>query len=322
MSDTVTITRLTGMEQGPAVWLEGWLPDIDVFPELTEARAQYLRLRDGWQAAGERARDLQARIEAADEQRRAAQREAIMRGESEPKVKDDGEKLRAELAQAREHSRAAMEAYVEHVNQVIVLVSERSREWQAEIAAFDGSVDSQMRALMAQMAELRARRSHYARLTHWITRTVRGGEFPPEHFPYSEIPAPPSGDPQADDARSQEAFERAYAGGLNPDQRATEAEARMLEDQTLTRPPQPQSVTETVTIHDYAELPVEYLADWLTGTGGFDGQPRPTVQRVIEVAAGDAALAGRLLQAERQVNAGVERADLIAGLSEITNRKA
>jgi hypothetical protein len=319
MSDTVTVARITNSDEGPAVWLEGWLPDIDAFPELTEARAEYLRLRNGWQSAGERVRDAQERIEAAASERQAALREAVMRGDSEPKVKDDSAKLRDELARAQEHVRAAREAYVEHINVCIALVVAHSDEWQAEVASFDASVDSEIRALMVQMTELRARHGHYARLAHWITRTVRGAELPAEHFPYSEIAPPPSGDAQEEDVRSQAAFERSYAGGLDPERRATEDEARTMQTQTMASRPQP--VTETVKIVDYAQLEDDDLADWLTGTGGFDGQPRPTVQQVIAVAAGDTALAERLAQAENRVNSGAVRADLIDGLNETANGK-
>lgn len=322
MSDTVTFARITGMDTGPAVWLDGWLPDIDAFPELTEAREKCQQLRAAWGDAAGRRRDVEARIEAHTEQRKAAMRDAYMRGESNPQVKDESEKLAAELVEAEAHARAAAEAFTEHLNNCIGLVIEHHDEWQAAITEFDGSVDSELRALQVQMTELRSRRGHYARLAHWIERTVRGGELPAEHFPYSEIAAPLTGDQQADDARSGEAFERSYAGGLAGQRRATDAEARTLEAQALAPLPQPVSDAAPPMVVDYAALDEDDLTDWLMGCGGFDGEPKPTARQVIAVAAGDADLAARLLAAEHRANAEAPRADLIDGLTDIANRKA
>jgi hypothetical protein len=321
MSDTVTFTRITGTAAAPAVWQEGWLPDLDVFPELTEAREKAQRLRAAWDTAAGRRRDVEARIEAYSEQRKATMRDAYLHGESSPQVKDESEKLAAELVEAKEHAQAAGEAFTEHLNDCIGLVIEHRDEWQSEIEAFDAGVASQMRVLVAQMTELRSRRDHHSRLAHWIERTVRGGELPAEHFPYSEVIAPLPGDQQAEDARLQEAFERSYAGGLAPERRATDAEARALEAQALAPQPQPVTDAEPIVV-DYAELDDEDLVDWLMGTGGFDGQPKPTAQQVISVAEGDVARAGRLLEAERVAGGDAVRQDLLDRLGEISNGKA
>lgn len=322
MSDTVTFTRITGSDMAPAVLQAGWLPDLDVFPELTEAREKAQQLRAAWDKAAARRRDVEARIEAYSEQRKAMMRDAYLHGESSPQVKDQSEKLAAELVEASEHAQAACEAFTEHLNYCIGLVIEHRDEWQAEIEAFDGSVDSELRALQVQVTELCARRGHYARLAHWIERTVRGGELPVEHFPYSEVTAPLPEDQKAYEARSAEIFERAYAGGLNPDRRATETEARAMETRTLAPPQQPVNHAERIVIDDYDELDDEDLVDWLMGTGGFDGQPKPTVEQVISVAEGDARLAGRLLKAEQVADPEATRQDLRDRLGEISNGKA
>lgn len=320
MSDTVTFTRITGSDMAPAVLQQGWLPDLDVFPELTEAREKAQRLRAAWDTAAGRRREVEARIEAYSEQRKATMRDAYLHGENSPKVKDESEKLAAELVEASEHAQAACEAFTEHLNDCIGLVIEHRDEWQSEIEAFDGTVASELRALEVQVMELGARRGHYSRLAHWIERTVRGGELPAAHFPYSEVAAPMPEDQKAYEARSAEMFERAYAGGLDPDRRATEAEARALE--TRTPPQQPVPDTERIVIDDYAELDDEDLVDWLMGTGGFDGQQKPTAEQVISVVAGDAELAGRVLEAERVAGGDAVRQDLLDRLSEISNGKA
>lgn len=322
MSDTVTFARITGMETGPAVWLEGWVPDLDAFPELTEAREKTERLRAAWRAAGERRRDLEARAEADTEQRKTALRDAYLQGVSAPEADGDGEKLTAELAEAKEHAQAAAEAYLEHINAVIGLVIQHGREWQAKISTFQESVDGEVRALLAQAAQLRARRGHFARLSYWIERTVRGGEMPAEHFPYSEISAPPSGSQQEEDAQMQEFFERSYAGGVAPERKLSEEEGRALEAQVLSSQRQ-RPVADDV---DYVEVELsdldpDDLVEWLMSTGGFDGNPKPTAAQVIEAAEGDAAMAQRLMQAERRAGGDAVRQDVLDRLSQITSGK-
>ena len=78
MSDTVTFAvtfaRINGSENAPAVFIPGWLPDGDFFPELTDARETYLRLQAALTAAGERGRAIEGRIESDKTRRDAALR--------------------------------------------------------------------------------------------------------------------------------------------------------------------------------------------------------------------------------------------------------
>ena len=323
MSDTVTFARITGMETGPAVWLEGWLPDIDAFPELTEAREKCERLRAAWGAAGERRRDLETRIEADTERRKAALRDAYLAGEADPQAEGDGEALTAELAAAKEHAQAAMTAYVAHLNSCIALVVERGQEWLGEITAFQQNVDSEVRALLRQAEALRAKRGNYGRLEHWIQRTVSGATFPADHFPYSDIPAPPSGDVAEEEARAREFMERSYAGSPSPERRATETEGRELEQRNASSQRQtPRAPGEEEVEVELNQLDDGELVDWLMGCGMFDGNPKPAAALVIEAAEGDAGMAERLLQAERTAGGDAVRLDVLDALIEITNGKA
>ncbi len=318
MSNTVTFARITGTGTAPAVWSEGWLPDIEAFPELTEAREKAQQLRAARQAAGERRRDLEARIEADAEQRTTALREAYLAGQTDPQPGGDGEELKAELVEAQEHAQAASEALTEHLNSCIALVLEHRQEWLGEIAAFQGSVDGEVRALLAQAAALRAKRGHYGRLEHWIERTVQGAELPTAHFPYSDIPAPPSGDPVEEDRRDQEFFERSYAGSLTPERRATEQEGRALEAQVLSQRPQPVADDEQYGEVELNDLDDEDLVDWLMSTGQFDGNPKPSADVVVAAAEGNAAMAQRLIDAELVAGGSAVRQTVIDQLTEIT----
>jgi hypothetical protein len=322
MSDTVTFARITGMETGPAVWSEGWLPDIDAFPELTEAREKRERLHVEWQAAGERARDLDGRIEANAQQRKTALRDAYLAGEADPEAEGGGEALTAELAAAKEHSQAAMTAYVEHLNSCIALVVERGQEWQDEITAFQQNVDSDVQALLRQAEALRAKRGNYGRLEHWIQRTVSGATFPADHFPYADIPAPPSGDVAEEEARAMAFMERSYAGSPTAERRATEAEGRDLEQRNVASQRRtPRAPGDEVEV-ELSHLDDGELVDWLMSCGMFDGNPKPAAALVIEAAEGDAEMAERLLQAERTAGGDAVRRDVLDALTEITNGKA
>jgi hypothetical protein len=328
MSDTVTeqeFARITGMETGPAVWLPGWLPDLDVFPELTEARAQYLRLRDVWSAAGQRQRDLEAQIEASKEQREASLRDAILAGDDGPQAEGDAGKLTAEVAEAKEHTHAASSAFLSHINSTIALVIEHRQEWLGAITAFNESVEDEIAAVVAQARELRNKFGNYWRLQHWIHRTaVDAAEMPAYHFPFAEIGLPLSGDPAEEAARLRGFMEASYAGGIAPDKPGTEAQARELERRNDAARRQRPTVTddEDQTV-ELSDLDDDELVDWLMGCGRFDGQPKPPAAQVVSAAEGEADMAARLIQAERVANAEAPRPDVLEPLSEITtSRKA
>jgi hypothetical protein len=320
MSETATFTPITGMEVGPAVWLPGWLPDIDAFPELVEARSEYKRLHEQWSAAGGRRQVLEARLEVATEAHKAALRDAYLQGADAPKPKHDVDKLTAELAEAREHGQAAGEAYLAHINSVIGLVIEHGHEWQEEITTFQENVDAEVQALLAQALTLRTTRSNFFRLSHWIERTVRGGELPMEHFPYSEIQAPPA-DEAEEAALAQVFFERSYAGSPRPERMLSDEEGRELEQQVLSpqrQRPVADADVEVVQV-PLSDLDEDDLVDWLMSTGGFDGNTKPTPRQVINLAEGDVAIAQRLVKAERRAGGDAVRQEVIDKLTQITN---
>jgi hypothetical protein len=326
MNDTVTeqeFVRIESSESAPAVWLEGWLPDGDFFPELTEARETYVRLRTAWRDAGERKLELQQRLETDEAQRRQDLRDAYLAGETDPQLAPPDEDLKAELAAATEQSRAAASAYVEHLNRCIALVLAHRQEWLGEITAFEETVDSQIRALAAQVATLRAKRGSYGRLEHWIQRVAEGASFPAAHFPYSEIPAPLSGDPVEEEARDLDTRLRSYAGGFASDTLISDEQGRELErgnEASLRQPP--SEAEDDGGAVELSNLDDEDLVDWLMSTGQFDGQTKPGAALVVKAADDDPDMAVRLMQAERTAGGDAPRPDVLEALTKITNRKA
>ena len=318
MSDTVTFARITGSENAPAAFNPGWLPLVEGFPELAQAREDYLRLSAAYSAAGERRRELRERIEADEERRATALRDAYLRGESDPQAEGEDQKLKVELAAADEQAQAAVTAFLEHINRCVALVIERGQEWQGEITAFEQNLDGEVRALLERAAELRAKRGRYGRLEHWIQRTVEGAETPYSHFPFSDIVAPPSGDEAEEEARLREFMLASYAGGLAPDKPATPEQARRVEEGNIASQRQKPAEAEVELRH----LEDDELCDWLTGTGMFDGEAKPSAALVVEAAEGDSDMAARLLRAERTANPEATRPDVLDALTEITNRKA
>lgn len=311
MSDTVTFARITGSELAPACFLPGWLPDIEGFPELIEARETYLRLHAAWQAAGVRRQDLQRRIEDDKARRDEALRDAYAAGEVNPTPEPEDQSLKGELAAVRQQAQAAVEAYVDHINNCIVLVLEHRQEWQGAITASQESVDSEVEALLRKARALRAQRGDYSRLEHWLQRVAEGAEMPAAHFPFSDIPLPPSGDPTEEEARDLEFRLRSYAGGIAPDQPISEAQMRQAQ-----RAPAEAGEVEL------NDLELDELVDWLMAAGMFDGHAKPSATLVAEAAENDPAIASRLLQAERLANPEATRPDLLEALTEISNGKA
>jgi hypothetical protein len=319
MSDTATFVRIESSETAPAVWRDDWLPSIDAFPELTQAREDYLRLRNAWSAAGQKRRDLEDLIADDTERRKTALRDAYIAGETNPQAAGDNEKLTAALAAAKEQSRAASEAYVEHINRCIALVLDHQEDWQGEITAFQESVDGQVQALLEQARTLRITRSNFARLEHWLTRTVEGAETPYSHFPYADVPAPPSGNEEEEEARLRELMLASYAGGINPDKPVSEeqmAEVAAANAASQKQKPVADGQEAEVELNDLDE---HELAEWIMGCGMFDGNAKPSVGLVIEAAvAGGPEFAARILQAERLANPEAKRQDVLDRLTEIT----
>jgi hypothetical protein len=136
---------------------------------------------------------------------------------------------------------------------------------------------------------------------------------------YGDIPLPPSGNKQEEEERALELTLRSYAGGLAPGKAVSDDQHRAHEQAALGRTPQPAEDEDVV---ELKTLDVEYLVDWLLGAGMFDGQQKPSGSAVVAAAEDDPDMAFRLLDAERTAQGGVPRADVLAGLTDITNRKA
>jgi hypothetical protein len=278
---------------------------------LTEARETYLRLHAAWQAAGVRRQDLERRIEDDKARRDEALRDAYAAGEVNPTPEPEDQSLKDELAAVHQQAQAAVTAYVDHINNCIVLVLEHRQEWQGAITASQENVDSEVEALLRKAKALRAQRGDYSRLEHWLQRVAEGAEMPAAHFPFSEIPLPPSGDPTEEEARDLEFRLRSYAGGIAPDQPISEAQMRQVQ-----RAPVEAGEVEL------NDLELDELVDWLMAAGMFDGHAKPSATLVAEAAENDPAIAARLLQAERLANPEATRPDLLEALTEISNGKA
>ena len=135
MSDTVTarpLVRIDGSDQAPACFSPGWIPNIDVFPELSDALRENQRLRAAWDAASVRRRELEEYAEAEAKRRKTALRDAYLSGAEDAQMEAEDETLKAELVAAKEHSQAAVSAFIEHINQTIALVAEHGQGWSDE----------------------------------------------------------------------------------------------------------------------------------------------------------------------------------------------
>jgi hypothetical protein len=320
MSDVATVSfeRITGMETAPAVWHAGWLPESSPFPELMEAHDENVRLHGAWQAAGQRSREIQARVEAGEALRASSLSEGYLRGDENPQADAIDEALSAELADAKEHSRAALTALLAHINNTIGCVIEHRPEWLAAIAEMNSGVAEEIAATEAKLRELRGKVGTHGRLEHWIARTADAGSLPMQHFPYAEVPAPLTGNDADDALRLHEFALKSYGGGLPGSTLVSDKEIARARARDQVRREQPPA-EDTIDVHRLGE---DDLVDWLMSTGMFDGDPRPAAAVVLAAAGGDPEMAARLLKAERRANPEAARPDLINALSEITNGKA
>jgi hypothetical protein len=309
----VTHVPITGYETSAAVFHPGWLPDIEVFPELVELRREFLRLRDQWNEKSARVHEVRDRVEAEKQRRSDALADAYGTVDGEPEqVADQSKELEAELQSAREHSNAAAKAFVAHINRCIATVVEQGPGWIGEIEALDAEHAAEIRRLEEQLLEARRRGSAFPRLRHWIERTAfSGAKMPADHFPFSEIPAPRSGDPKDERERSQRLMLASYAGGMGGSTLISDAESRAREAAAMRgEAPQPA----------LSSLEDDELVDWLMGTGRFDQQVPPAVAEVIAAAGGDPVMADRLLKAEQVANVSAVRKDLVDALSAVTRQ--
>jgi hypothetical protein len=215
---------VTGSE-APGVFKDGWLPDVNVFPELTAAREQHERIRAQSSAASSEVYNLKVQIEAAHKQREDAMREAYLAGEPEPEPVETAALERELLAQAEERNRAASAALFQSVNSVIALVVEHREEWLELFARAEAGHVVEAEAALAKYREAVAKKGMFAKIEHWVDRT--GGvaaELPAMHFPYADIEVS-SGDAEQD---KQDALLKSYAGDgtLISDDRSRALEAK------------------------------------------------------------------------------------------------
>jgi hypothetical protein len=301
---------ITGTEVAPAVWHPGWLPKSSPFPELSEAREEYDRLRAARDAAGVRRRDLEVRIEADRGQRSTSLRDAYLGGEASPQADEADQALVQELETAKQHTQAALDALLAHINNTIALVAEHRQQWLEEIGSLETGVATEIAETEARLRELRANVGTHGRLQHWIARTAEAASFPVQHFPYAEIAAT-SGDEAQDLERE---MHKSYAGSQKL---VSNEEADALRARSDARGEmEPIEPTEVVTA---VQLDDGELVEWLMGAGMFDGHPRPSAAQVLAAAEGDPVLASRLVKAEQNANPEAPRTDLIDALTKITN---
>jgi hypothetical protein len=329
MSDTLTEPRFVhvkGEGDSPAVFHPGWLPDIETFPELTQAREEWFRLRDAWQAAGEHRRVIEEKIQNDKERRELDLKHAYLAGD-EAKLEAEDETLKAELVEAQAQGQAAASAFVEHINRCIALVIERRESWFASIDLYQQEIDEEVRALMEQAARLRTKRGNFGRFELWVERTggrVRpptadrpginfcGADEPHAHFQYAMVPMPASGDVAEEEARAAEAFMRAYAGGDGKQRPLDDAQGAALEQHVMSGPTQePEQPVEL------SDLDEDDITDWLMGTGWADGKPKPGPDLVVAVAEENPEMVQRLLKAESRASGDKPRKEVVDQLNKI-----
>lgn len=68
------------------------------------------------------------------------------------------------------------------------------------------------------------------------------------------------------------------------------------------------------------DLPQQELVDWLMSTGQFDGNPKPTVEEVVDASEGDAQLAEKLIAAEKTASGDAPRKGVVDGLQAIIDK--
>jgi hypothetical protein len=203
---------VTGSE-APGVFKDGWLPDVNVFPELTAAREQHERIRAQSSAASSEVYRLKVQFEAAQKQQADKLREAYLAGAPEPEPADPTE-LERELAQAQERSSAASRAMFESVNRVIALVVEHREEWLDLFARAEAGHVVEAEAAQQKLREALAKKGKFNKIAHWVDRT--GGaaaELPALHYPYADIVVS-SGDPEQDAQFLEDAMLASYAGDV------------------------------------------------------------------------------------------------------------
>lgn len=226
--ETATVGRITGMEMAPGAWKEDWLPDVDVFPELTELRENLDRVRAHWRACGDRERELEHSLASQNVARENARRDAILAGTDPTKIKDDSAVLGQELAHAQEQSRAATRAYVEYINICAETVGEKRSEWLTQIDSEEANIAAEAAELAAQLRAVLTRKGSHQKLYYWIDRTGEAAGSPELHMlhlPYGTIPRQAADEDEAK-AMGEAAMLASYGGSQT---QISDADSRALE---------------------------------------------------------------------------------------------
>jgi hypothetical protein len=299
----------------------GWLPDLEVFPELVEARSELLRLREAWVSTGAKASALERELDRDADRRRLDLRDAYLAGD-DATLASASKRLTAELQEAEAQAQAAAMAWLEHVNRCVALVIERRHAWFGSIDQYKAEIDGEVQELMEQAAKLRTRRDNFARFEHWAERTggpVRpggvsfsGAEDAFAHFPYSDIEAPASGDARDEEERMTAWFMKSFAGFDGKNLPLSDEQGRALEQaNAASRGRDPERDL------DLSEMEDSEIVDWLMSCGQFDGRPKPGADFVVAAAEDNPEMARRLLKAERVANEAAPRPAVVNRLSQI-----
>lgn len=207
----MTIVRIEGhvLDHAPAVFDPEWLPPVDLWPALSEQRAEVARLYairgEAWAAHGE----VKARMDALGAERHAAMEESIRSGGDGVVTAHDAgiESLRVEVEAAEERAQVAVRLWHDAINDAVALVVESREAWLADLDDHDARVEMEIAELQRQLRDATARRGQTDRLRHWVDRT--GGEAaeqPGMHIQYSAVPtaAPPAPGPGEDSSAHDE----------------------------------------------------------------------------------------------------------------------
>ena len=250
MSDTATqpsFIRVTGEDVSPACFKPDWIPDLDVFPDLTHLHDEHVRLKAAWTAAGATRQDIKDRIEADTERRATALRDAYLAGDANPKQEDPNPKLKAELEQAQRHCEGAAHAFLELINRCIATIIEKQPEWTGALEAREAGIEQEIEDLLQQVSDARSKRGSFKRLTYWLHRTaVDGAELPMLHHNYGAINYPPPETLAAEAELDHKNLLASYAGDSTL---ITDEESVRLEQEALGLPStdavlEPEPVTE------------------------------------------------------------------------------
>ena len=230
-----THVRITGSDDAPAVWREGWLPDDSPFPELTELRETYLRIRGTMQDASAEVWRIRNELEAAGKRREAAMRDAVLAG-ADAEVEDNTAELEQQLAQARAQANAAAGAMVEHINTCITTVLEHRDDWLDKCRRAEAGLEIEAEDLQKRLRAKLREKGKFFRLEHWVGRMGDAAVQPAWHFAYADIVAPPRDEAEAAE-QLQEHMLRSYAGSPAGATRISDEESRRREGEAM-RPPQ------------------------------------------------------------------------------------